>query len=440
MPKFKPVGPGDDTVPSPSVPASGSTGPGFLQGPTATGVTSGLTEQFLDNMLGVPEFIARGLDFGESLPSKFLKPETAKFLFGDGAVPTPADQSILGLPSGREVMSGAQALPAILGGQAPREAFDAAMANREQVAQESPTAFGVGQFGGDVATLATGRAPFRAPAAPTSPLEATMAALGQRAAPNANRAGGVFDNAIGDGLSAASAGLRRTAGSAGVRKQLADILDTDMLKEGARGFGRAAETGLEGATLAALQEGDPVETAAFAAGGQLVSSAALAGAAGVVDLPGKILNLEKLGPLGKRAVGIAASATILSQYLQVLQQNPDEAQENAYDKISTMLVAGGVLGLAGKRPKAGGALENFPRFADALLTAPRTGIIKAAQSLAEDPEGQALVTSIAADPGAFSPKQIEQIERAMSEGTLSELAADPKFERPNPRVKFSPVE
>lgn len=372
--------------------------------PLAAATGAGL-ERFIDNALGVPEFIARGVDYAEALPGRLIGEDNAAFLFGEGSRPVPADESVLGLPSGREVMAGVSSLPGILQGQAPSEAFGAALADRQQIEESAPFAAAVGQLGGDAASLMSGRLPIRAAGAPS--------AVGQ--------SGGLLDNTIDQGLSRFSANLGAKAAGAetGIARQAKEIVDSDFFRESARGFGRAAETGLEAAVLSAVQDADPIETAGIAAGGQLAASAGLATVAGMGDAVGP----SRYGPVARRVIGLSITAGIGGAVLAALQQNPVEAIENSFDKITAGLIVGAAATI-GKRPKSDGLLKNFPAIADTILAVPRAGMINLAQAMAEDEPTQELVMRMKDAPDTITEKQATMIHKAIKDGNVKEVARE----------------
>ena len=217
--------------------------------------------------------------------------------------------------------------------------------------------------------------------------------------------------------------LIKPVGKTGMAKQTKEIVDSQAFKDLARAAGRSVETGLEGAALAMVQDGDPVETFALAAGGQLASSGALKFADGMITMPLRLFGKSQLGPIEKKLVGVGVQGAILGTLFKLFQQNPDVAEETAFDKLTYGILIGAALGLPGKRPKADGLLENFPTLADAILTVPRAGMIKAAQSMAED-ENSRLVAAAMTQPERFSQKHVEQFQKAVESGNLPEAARE----------------
>jgi len=242
------------------------------------------------------------------------------------------------------------------------DAFGQRMQARTQMAEQRPGATAVGQFAGDAATLAMGRAPFVRPGG-----------------------GGMFDQQIGSMLTRYATAARGPQASA-LRRTSANIVNSDTFRNIARGAGRAGEAGLEGAAMSLLQNGDPLETAAFAAGGQAVSS--LGGELfedAVNFLPGKTFK----GKLLSAAASAAATGGILQLLKSAMpggEDNVIESLESGFNKAMLAIALGGALDLVGRRPSGGGILREFPAIADAMQTLPRTGIIKLAQAAASDPE------------------------------------------------------
>ena len=352
--------------------------------PGSTAFTGGLAERLLDNALALPELALAG----SGIPA-MLKPQGG---------------NILPVPTGREVLSGAQGL-------LPGNTAESAMAEREQLRVDEPMKSTLGEFGGDVMTLLGGRLP-------------------------KTGSGGLLDDAMGKGIEA----LTRKFGTAerGMKAVGRDLVTSPTFGRMIRGFERAGETGIEGAALAILQGGDPVETAAYAAGGQLASSGALSLAQGGFEWPLRFAQNPSMGRFTKAMFGVAANAVVASTFLNLLQNavpggddSPLLAEESAFEKLLAGLAIGLVVGIPGKRPKPGGRLDRFPSLADAILTVPRTVILRMAQSMAEDPAVEKAVLVMGSSPDSFTDKQLKQFNKAAEEGTLSEtlkeMRLDDKF-------------
>lgn len=354
---------------------------------------SGL-ERFFDNFSGLAESAARGIEYGQNLPKKILPSSMADFLFGEQQITPPGD-TVLGLPTGREILAGAGALPGLLSGDYSQQ-FDAAMAERDAIAEQNPIATLAGQLGGDAATLMLGRAPRSGP-------------------------GGMFDEFIRQNIDKLSSSALKVAGNAtpaartvgqSLSKEFGNRISSETFRNLAKGAGRSLETGLEGALLAVAQDGDPLETAGFAAGTQAASSLALYGVSETFQLGSKAAKAVGLGPVGKFVAGGIVSAGLAAGLMKLLQADPEAAEETAYDKLALGVVLG-IAAIGGKRSKADGVLKEWPTIADGILTIPRAAMINAAQKWAEKPEDAQLVSALAENPNQFTPEQIQGFRKGL---------------------------
>lgn len=390
-------------------------------GTTTQAIAAGAGEQMLGNLAGLPQ----GLLNISNAPANRVRG-----LLGQPDRPPPQ----LPIPSGREMASGIESVgllgrSLLPGGgdfQGLPQAFDQRQEMRGRLEQDRPGAFQTGEFLGDVGTIAAGRLPMvRGP-------------------------GGVFDAPLEQGIKAAARGINPQGLSTGGRAAIEQVLKSDVFREVNRGLGRAAETGLEGALLAIMQEGDPIETAAFAAGGQLAASGALAAAAGAASGP-----LEYLPKTlkGKATAAVAGAAVLGGLVLMAKQATPGgddfilPSSETGFAKTASALLLGATAGLAGKRTKAGGVLKTLPKLGDAILSVPRTGLIKLAQAAAEDPELEQTINSVAANPAGFTQRELERFRATFDADdpadALRELLQDPDFRQkisaPDPRLIGVPV-
>lgn len=357
--------------------------------PLSESFVSGAAERVAGNVLGIPEAVARAGLGAKNIPNLIMGRPLERVTPGD---------SILGLPDGRQALSGAQAIGGLLKGEFNMEdTFNEALQERQEIESANPNMFSFGEFGGDALSLILSRSPRSGP-------------------------GGILDDAA-EQLRGSVSSLIKPVGKTGMAKQTKEIVDSQAFKDLARAAGRSVETGLEGAALAMVQDGDPVETFALAAGGQLASSGALKFADGMITMPLRLFGKSQLGPIEKKLVGVGVQGAILGTLFKLFQQNPDVAEETAFDKLTYGILIGAALGLPGKRPKADGLLENFPTLADAILTVPRAGMIKAAQSMAED-ENSRLVAAAMTQPERFSQKHVEQFQKAVESGNLPEAARE----------------
>jgi len=383
--------------------------------PSGLSVLGNLTgERMLDNALGIPNMLARA---GGGLRN------VGRAAIGQDMQQLPNTSYFPQIPSGREALAG---IKGILG-----PGFDASKQSLDQMEADNPgTAMAAGLLG-DAATIATGRAPMvRGP-------------------------GGLLDAPIQGGIESAVKWLGSTNKTTGTRRALERIGSHETFQDLARAAGRATETGIEAAALTTLQGGDPVEVAAFAAGGQMATSLALWGAQHTAEAPLHMLGTEKPYTLSKKVFGTLVAASVLGNFAQIVKSVAPggkdwlrESQEFGFDKVAFNLMLGATLGLAGKRTKADGVLAQYPRIADAIAALPRTAMIKGAQQLAADPELERVIQLMASDPMAFGQKTYDRLSNAIYEGTFAEtykqaIEDDPELiklmDSPDPRLSGVPV-
>lgn len=287
----------------------------------------------------------------------------------------------------QDIEAGVRSIPALLpGGESLSEAFarnSAEFAANEQAMREAhPAAAVVGDVGGDVATIITGRAP----------LARTIARAEQRLAGNAaaksaqSNVGYVLDKTV------TSPAMRRLA----------------------RGAGRSLEAGAEAAILDTLKGDDPLETAYVAALGQ-------AGASGAIELGKTVWRHPSLA-----MAGLAAASTI-----QIMKSATPggrdrilESIETGFNKITWTLAASVAAGaLGGGRLRGGEFANRFPKLADAISTLPRASMISLAEEWADaDPKQQqrieAVSQKLASDPEYFGPAEALKLDKAFRNGTV----------------------
>ncbi|MGB0855348.1 MAG: hypothetical protein ACPGSI_18770, partial [Pikeienuella sp.] len=208
--------------------------------------------QFAGNLAEMPNL---ALTAGMNAASTLLSPGQKMPIpdIGDQIIPT---------PSGEQVMAGletATELPGALlsdSGVDLSQMFGTNLADAEALAAEHPTATSIGTLLGDGATIATGRAPLAKAKAPLL-IAKRKAAVAQ-----------------------AQNSLSKIPAS--VKSELDDVISDKIipaLKSTGKLLGRAGAkavgTGVEGATLALLNEGDPENMFWYGAGGQAIGSASL---------------------------------------------------------------------------------------------------------------------------------------------------------------------
>ena len=349
------------------------------QGLTPAGVISKQAlRSFLDNTLAIPSVVADAVRVNPFRDAaNLVQGKPPQSVLGTTPRLTTAD-----IGAGVSVAAG---LPKAVaqGNLNVARQFQAAkqqqQARQFDIKQEFPISTAIGRVGGDVATLLTGRAPFtRALARPASATRATSFA------PGASR---IADRA----------------------------LKSPAMQKLARGARRSTEAGLEGASLAILNGGDPVETAAFAAGGQAVGSAAL--------------TLGKLPLSLKGLAGTAIAVTALFQLFKSATPGGKdrvlESSESAFNKILFGIGVGALAGLAGLGRLRGGKLaEDLPKITDAITAIPRAAALSLLTEFTKEGDGsriEPIVQKLAENPGFFLPIERRQLERALTSESVSVL-------------------
>lgn len=322
-----------------------------------TTFVGGIGESLADSGMGLMKLAARDLGRG---------------LLGPGAA-QPIEGMLGNLPTGRDVLSGIDALPGMLAGNPG--SFDEARQNRQASAEANPNASAFGNVAGDALSILAGRAPFvRANAAPKA------AAAVKEVAP-------------------------------GFKKFAQQVWESPAVQKLASGAGRAGEAGLEGAALAALKDGDPLETAAYAAGGQAAGSLALQ----LADFSGAkdILKGDVFKGVGKLTMAAVLTGSAMQYLDAAVPGNKDwliENIETGYDKVLLMMLAGAGAGLAGAGRIKG---ENFPVLADAVTALPRGAIISLWEDLAGNDDAKKAMSLLASRPDAHSKAQIQALEKGI---------------------------
>lgn len=332
------------------------------------------------------------------------------------------------LPTGRQIASALESpLQAILAGQSLGDAYSERLADRQRVASDRAGMDFLGGTAADAAQLAAMRAPARA-----------------------GRAGGAFDGLVNKGAQALRARINPANVELGTRA--AGSSAVSGLETVARGLGRIGEAGLEGAIIGVLQDGDPQELAATAAGVQAGGSAM------------NTLRNVMIGPPGEYKGGrIAGSLVVGALALGAVYKltpgdagSPGEWLEDNLDKVIVGTVAGIGLGLAGRRGAVSydtrGAIQStpntlggfFPGLADVLSTWPRASLIEMARGVAED---QRIARAMQNAPalGESDSKRLAEIMQSDDpvNGIRNWMETTPRIRRmlgaPDPRLADVPV-
>lgn len=368
--------------------------PGALE----TGVRSA-AKTFIDNALGLPDLaVTAGVNTGVLGPMFRFQGELAKRY--PGTVPEPPElpkigQRVLPIPRLDEISAAVRTVPKLgdvmTTDQTLPEAFHESQNEQQQANQAytdvHPRADWLGGLAGDAATVVTGR----------GGIKSALKAAGPKASMPASRALVPY----------VEPGLKKIGDEIWRKIERTHI---------PRGVGRAAETGLEGAVLAALDEGDVGQTAALAAGSQLGSSAILTAASPFLK------SKTMWGALGASALTLQ----ILQQYTPGGDNRVLDAVAASTAKIVPLVAAGLLVAVAGgKRPNPEGMLnKNLPMIADAVSAMPRGAVLSMIKDAAKDKDDgndttEKVLTQFVKAPDYFGPGAMVRLERAINSGKLS---------------------
>jgi len=383
-----------------------------LSATPATAFGDAVGSSFINNVLALPGFAGQVLSQGVAGTEAALEGGVSVLTGGDfdferranrnlelpgfaqlNAIPKPTTQDIEALlPASRaaidegiETRAGGGEVPLFSERFGP--AFDEELARinagEAQTQQQFPKASFAGDIGGEALSILAGRLPF---------------------AKGINTAETAF----------VAKKFSESMTNPGTRKIVELVLDSKAVRALKRGTGRAVETGAEASVLSLLNDADPLETAAYATGGQIAGSGILTGIKGV----GK-------HPILASAFGMAALIQMAKETTPGGRDNFLDSLETGFEKVWWGLTLGAVSAIAGAGRLRGGALaESLPKFTDALATIPRATSI----SLLEDyinatPDEQqtidATLQQLQQDPEFFGPEITNKLLKAMQDGNLT---------------------
>jgi hypothetical protein len=267
---------------------------------------------------------------------------------------------------------------------------------RSQAAELFPRLHGAGEFGADFGALATMRRP-------------VAKARGDIAATERKQ----MEQFI------AESRVTRSSLDPAIQKKLDDVATKAYkdLAKASRTVGGAAlkigEAGLEGAYLAALNNDDPVVSAATQAGVQAAGS----------------LGLWLSSDIRGRLVPFALHAFAAHELWKVFAPGPTnffESEDFAFQLAAAGLTLGALGGLAGSGRMGASAIAH-PQLADALTSLPRAAIENRWREFRQaendgDPLPMMIMERIGRDPSYFNENQMRSLERAFNrerEGAFS---------------------
>lgn len=279
-----------------------------------------------------------------------------------------------------------QASPGQFGEQFAQNKLE--LARREEaLRQQQPIATGAGDIAGDAATIFTGRLP--------------RTRARQQAARETRLSEEASERAAMQGLSESG------------KQKISDVLTGKILpalgrgtQTAGRGAKKAGEAGIEGTTLALLNDGDPISTGMWAAGAQ-----------GAASLP--LFALDEFSRAPFKSLGVGTLAFSLFQLYGPETTQVIESTEDAVRKAGAGLALGALSGLAGAGRVRGSVMENYPRFADALTSAPRGAVLSTIEDLNNaQNEGETaplgVMEKFVTDPAFFNENQQKALGRALT--------------------------
>lgn len=367
----------------------------------------------LNSLMAVPdaggELLADALNVGRAVAGKAARAgvNNARALVGMERTPNPslgerydaatATEGVpqrtlraIGRPSIEGTMARVESLPALVpGGESFDQAVDRNLGEdtAEQAAQREahPMAAMAGDIGGDVLSLFIGR--------------------------RSSGSGRVVQR-----LETRLAGRAAVEASETLATDLGKVLKGPGMQRLARGGLRSVEAGVEAAALDILKDenADPMETAALAAGGQLVGSGALSAAKGLVT-----------GGPASAGLKLSLAAISTAGLLQVLKSSAPggrdrvlESVESGYEKVALALGLGMASAAIGATRYGRGnthLAEQSRAFLDGVSTVHRGTVLSVLTSWTDGDEKQQatierVLTALGEDP-EFKGKNDE--ERAL---------------------------
>ena len=332
----------------------------------------GAGEQILGNIAALPDVVARGVQGFRGLLAG--QPGQALEAVRTEQIPT---------PSGREInaaLAGVEALPAGLFRGEPIEAFRRAQSEEralsEQAESERPFATNVGQVGGDALTMLGLRVPG----------VTARAALPAAAAP-------------------------ATAGALTLPRLTSNILRSAPIAKLGKVLGRSGEAAAEGAVIAALNDNDPLFTAAASAGAQAIGT-----------LSAEVFRTG----IGKTFIGLAALMLAAREAIPGFDPGVFDVVDIAANKVGLGLITGLVTALPAARLSGRNQTAATAMLLDAVSSMPRNsmqsmmdGLIGSMQS---GTDSAATAARQMLDQAAtVTDDQVRRFERAVRNGDVSEF-------------------
>lgn len=385
----------------------------------------------VDMLTGIPDVLAnasvKAVNDVVRIPQAAGE-HAAAFMSGNfdhfGTTPPLIDRPPLGqdfiMPNSNDVFAAAQvggeSLARLMSGSdMPVSTLSEAQNQQQAITDAGESQFPLAALGGDLAggaaSLATVRAPIAAQRAMTQLEHARSLEAARRLA------------------------ARSSSGMANIPTLRASLNEavkrSTFLKSLANRTGRAAEVGLEGATIGLLNGGDPLELAAYSAGGQVAGSILLGGVSAISGNGGLT---SKGGRLMVAAGGIAALLQMVKSAAPGGEDSVIQSVESGFNKVLGGIALGTMAGIAG----AGRVTNKFPvralpEVADAITSLPRGATISVLNEVLKDPASEKVINRLRVDPNYFGSaatqrlRQAIQSERVSLTATIEELSNNSAF-------------
>jgi hypothetical protein len=307
-----------------------------------------------------------------------------------------------------DIAAGMRGVEGLLQGEDPREAYNRARENIDLAegarTAARPTSTFWGNVGGDVASIVAGRVPIASAvvkAAPTPRMLARVRAQTEALPP-------------------------------GPQRHFKRMMNMPFMSELKRGVTKAGEVGLEGATLALINQGDPISTGAWAAGGQAAGSLALS----LIHHP-----VRGLGALGAGIVGWQ----MLKELVPGGRDRILESIEHVIKHATWGTVLGGAAGLLGAGRYRGSGLSktfgaeyarDLPKYAEGVNAALRANPISIIEQINNDmkagkPILGPVLENLSNNVQAFTDAELSRLSKAMEgsdlRGTVQRMLENPDF-------------
>lgn len=262
-----------------------------------------------------------------------------------------------------------------------------ALASEILAREDAPLAAGLGDFFGDAATLALGRKPVAA----AKRNRRFTQRLAEMKKPTPQRA------PLSESLPFTEA----------AKRTIDNITNTKISKAFRQAGLRVAETGVEGAVLAALNDDDPLTHGGLAAGAQAIGAGVLSASEGLLGKGGRNLAIAAMG-----------TTAVIQAFKSATPGGQDrilESTESAFNKLAAVMALGAVSGIAGLgKQQAGELADLWPTFADSLTSMPRGFALSLIRETFQDENDRLdlVANALSEDPNFFGSTARRRLERA----------------------------